>query len=37
MDINIKGLSDILKMLADLFDGVKKLGQISVLHRQKTY
>lgn len=35
MEINIKGLSDILKMIADLFEAVKKLGQVTVLHRQK--
>ncbi|HTO17480.1 MAG TPA: hypothetical protein VLZ83_17070 [Edaphocola sp.] len=35
MDINIKGLSDILKLIADLFEGVKKLGKVTVSHRQK--
>jgi hypothetical protein len=35
MEINIKGLSDILKMISDLFNGVKQLGQVTVLHRQK--
>lgn len=35
MNINIAGLSEILKLIADLFEGVKKLSQITVSHRQK--
>lgn len=34
MEIYIKGLSDILKLIADLFEGVKNLGQVTVSHRQ---
>ncbi|MEO6831211.1 MAG: hypothetical protein ABI378_03080 [Chitinophagaceae bacterium] len=35
MDINIKGLSDILKMISDLFSGVKNLGKLPAEHRAK--
>lgn len=35
MNINIKGLSDILKLISDLLEGIKKLGQVTVAHRQK--
>lgn len=35
MELNITGLSEILKLIADLFEGIKGLGQVTVSHRQK--
>lgn len=35
MKIKIKGLSDVLKLISDLFEGVKELGQVTVSHRHK--
>lgn len=35
MEINIKGVSEVFKLIADLFSGVKKIGQASGVHRQQ--
>lgn len=35
MDIDIKGVSDLLKMLANLLENIKKVGTITVDHRRK--
>ena len=35
MDINIKGLSEVFKLITDFFGGIKQLSQVTVAHRQK--